>query len=276
MVGLAEITMSHFMKSHFDTEGPFGLPMKDAQAKALEERLKSLPKDDDAYALRRCAFERGVSELQPGERADVSWITEESPDRLGDVVLANGMDDSHYLLNPIVTLNHAYDQPPVGRSLWRRISRDGNLRGVKAKTHYPPRPDGWTLSDWPPDLAFQLVQAGLLSGKSIGFIPLKLRTPTPDEIQQNAVMGDVRYIIEEWLLAECACCYLPMQPNAVVETVSKSLPASWAALLGLPNPPSVAFTSMDALESAAKRLLTPERVEDACERAWRKARGLVE
>jgi hypothetical protein len=53
--------MSHFMKAHFDTEGPFGLPMSDAQAKSLEERLKSLPKDDDAYTLRRCSFERGVS-----------------------------------------------------------------------------------------------------------------------------------------------------------------------------------------------------------------------
>ena len=268
--------MSDFAKSHFDTEGPFGLPMKNAQATALEERLRSLPKDDDAFALRRCSFERGVSELQPGERADVSWITEESPDRLGDVVLASGMDDSHYLLNPIVTLNHAYDQPPVGRSLWRRKSRDGALRGIKAKTHYPPRPAGWTLSDWPPDLAFELVKAGLLRGKSIGFIPLKLRTPTSDEIQHNPALAQVRYIIEEWLLAEYACCYLPMQPNAVVETVSKSVPPAWTELLGLPKAPSVPFTSLDAMESAAKRLLTPQELDAACERAWRKARGLVD
>jgi hypothetical protein len=268
--------MSQFMKSHFDTEGPFGLPMKDAQAKALEERLRSLPKDDEAYALRRCSFVRGVSELQPGERADVSWITEESADRLGDIVLAAGMDDSHYQLNPIVTLNHAYDQPPVGRSLWRRKARDGPFRGVKAKTHYPARPTGWTLADWPPDLAFELVQAGLLRGKSIGFIPLKLRTPTPEEISKNTTLSDVRFIIEEWLLAEYACCYLPMQPNAVVETVSKSVPAAWQELLGLPKTPSVAFTSLESMESAALRLLTPERVDAACERAWRKARGLVE
>jgi hypothetical protein len=268
--------MSQFMKSHFDTEGPFGLPMKDAQAKALEERLKALPKDDEAFALRRCSFVRGVSELQTGERADVSWITEESPDRLGDIVLAAGMDDSHFQLNPIVTLNHAYDQPPVGRSLWRRKARDGPYRGVKAKTHYPARPGNWTLADWPPDLAFDLVQAGLLRGKSIGFIPLKLRTPTPDEITANAALADVRYIIEEWLLAEYACCYLPMQPNAVVETVSKSVPDAWTELLGLPKTPSVGFTSMETIESAAMRLVTPERLELACERAWRKARGLVE
>lgn len=267
--------MSHFMKSHFDTEGPFGLPMKDAQAKSLEERLRALP-NDDAYTLRRCSFERGVSELQPGERADVSWITEESPDRLGDIVLAAGMDDSHYQLNPIVTLNHAYDQPPVGRSLWRRKARDGALHGVKAKTHYPPRLAGWTLSDWPPDLAFELVKAGLLRGKSIGFIPLKLRAPTPDEIAKNPAFAKVRYIIEEWLLAEYACCYLPMQPNAVVETVSKSVPAKWAELLGLPDMPAMAFTPLAAMESAAKRMVETVDLEAACERAWRKARGLVE
>ena len=115
-----------------------------------------------------------------------------------------------------------------------------------------------------------------MRGKSIGFIPLKLRAPTPEEISQNAALAEVRYIIEEWLLAEYACCYLPMQPNAVVETVSKSVPAGWRELLGLPTPPSVAFTTLASLESAAKRLLTPERLDAACERAWRKARGLVD
>ena len=85
-----------------------------------------------------------------------------------------------------------------------------------------------------------------MRGKSIGFIPLKLRTPTPDELEQNADLASVRYIIEEWLLAEYACCYLPMQPNAVVEMVSKSIPAVWAKLLGLPAPPSVPFTSLGA------------------------------
>ena len=271
--------MNAFLKSHFDTEGPFGLPMKDAQAKALETLLRTLPKDD-AYALRRSSFVRGVSELQPGERADVSWITEESPDRLGDVVLAAGMDDSHYRLNPIVTLNHAYDQPPVGRSLWRRKARDGPLRGIKAKTHYPPRPEAWLNADWPPDAAFELVKAGLLRGKSIGFIPLKLRTPTPEEIAKNADMTHVHFIIEKWLLAEYACCYLPMQPNAVVETVSKSVPAAWAELLGLPAPPNVRFTSLGAVEAAARRLLAAPQLDEwldaALQRAWRKARGRVD
>src|SRR5207247_3051481 len=170
-----------FLKPYYYTEGPHGLPMRDKQAQALEARLKSLPKDE-AFAFRRLSLGRGLSELQAGERADVSWITEETPDRLGDVVLAAGMDDGHFQLNPIVTLNHAYDQPPVGRSLWRRRVKEGALVGVKAKTLYPPKPENWGAADWPPDVAFTLVQSGLLRGKSIGFFPLKLRTPTAAEI----------------------------------------------------------------------------------------------
>src|ERR1700730_4716437 len=109
---IKDSTMPSFLKPYYDTEGPHGLPMRDKQATALEARLKSLPKDD-AFAFRRLSLGRGLSELQPGERADVSWITEESPDRLGDIVVAAGMDDSHFQLNPIVTLNHCYNQPPV-------------------------------------------------------------------------------------------------------------------------------------------------------------------
>ncbi len=269
--------MSPFLKANYETEGPFGVPMMSAQAAALEVRLKELP-SDEAFTLRRCSFERGVSELQPGERADVSWITEEAPDRLGDIVLASGMDDSHFQLNPIVTLNHAYDQPPVGRSLWRRRASDGPMRGVKAKTHYPARPAGWTQCDWPPDLAFELVKAGLLRGKSIGFLPLKLRSPTSDEIAKTPTLGKVRYIIEQWLLVEYACCYLPMQPNAVVETVSKSVPAEWTKRLGMPVTPTVEFTSADAITTAARRMIAStvdDGIASAFERAWDRARGRV-
>ena len=46
----------------------------------------------------------------------MSWITTESVDRTGEVVLARGMDDAQFQGNPLVTLGHAYWMPPVGRS----------------------------------------------------------------------------------------------------------------------------------------------------------------
>ena len=139
-----------FLKTTCETEGPFGRPMKDAQAKALESLLPNLPEGAEPKFI---TPEKAPSELLPGDRADVSWITTEDPDRDREVVLNKGMDDCHFKLNPIVALQHCYSMPPVGRSVWRKKATDGNRRGIKAKTQYPKKPDIWPqVSDWPPDL----------------------------------------------------------------------------------------------------------------------------
>jgi hypothetical protein len=290
------------------TEGPFGIPMKDKQARALEPIIKALPKDVD-HALRRTLAQRGVSELLPESRCDVSWITVEAPDHVGDLVLTAGMDDSIYQLNPLVTLNHRYDRPPVGRSLWRRrmvrpgdrnVSGNG-LYGVKAKTFYPPKPGDWPGAEWPPDVAFALVQAGLLAGKSIGFLPLQLRPPSADEVERQPQLKSVRFIIEKWLLLEYACCYLPMQPFALVEEVAKSLTPELRRDLNLPddaappqaakiaeNPgsdmpvspadkPALPFTTARDLERALYRRLTSaafsEILKKSAQRTWKSVAG---
>src|SRR5437588_11607834 len=140
--------MSHTLKHHYGAaDGPLGFPLTDRQAFALEAILKALPKDD-AFRYRKTVVEKALTELAPGERSDVSWISTENPDRVGDVVLPRGMNDAQFKHNPIVTLNHAYDLPPVGKSLWRKCVKDGDLRGIKAKTQYPARPDDWA-AEWP-------------------------------------------------------------------------------------------------------------------------------
>ena len=192
--------MPDFHKTYYDTEGPFGMPMKDRQAQALESLLKTLPRERP-YEPQTAIVEKSPTELLTGERADVSWISEESIDRQSDVVLAAGMDDSNFKLNPLVTMQHAYWLPPVGRSLWRKRVRDGPLVGIKAKTQYPQRPGTWPAdSEWPPDTAFTLVQSGLLCGKSVGFLPLKARRPTDEEAIANPAWSRVNWVIEKWLL----------------------------------------------------------------------------
>jgi hypothetical protein len=93
-----------FLKPHYNTEGPFGLPMKDAQAQALEAILKTLPEPAEPKFV---TLNKDPSELLPGERADVSWISTEDMDRDQEIVVAKGMDDSHFRLNPIVTLQQS-------------------------------------------------------------------------------------------------------------------------------------------------------------------------
>ncbi|HVS34579.1 MAG TPA: hypothetical protein VMS17_03290 [Gemmataceae bacterium] len=212
-------------------EGPLGFPMPDKSARAVDALLRTLPKTKD-YEYRKTLVSRPPTELNPGERSDVSWISTESVDRMGEVVTAGGMDDGQFRQNPLVTLGHVYWMPPVGKSLWRKRVKDGDLVGIKAKTVYPPRPESWPAGDdWPPDKVLALVQAGLLQGKSIGFLPTKVHVPDAKESAERGWTDGVSLVIDEWLLLEYACVFLPANQDALVEAVSKGAVALDAALL---------------------------------------------
>lgn len=214
--------MPDFLTTHYGpVEGPLGFPMPDRAAQALDALLKSLPHTPE-HEYRHLVTLKAPTEVNPGERSDVSWISSESPDRTREVVVAKGMDDSQFSANPIVTLGHAYYLPPVGKSLWRKRVRDGQRVGIKAKTMYPARPESWPVQDaWPPDQVFALIQAGLLQGKSIGFLPTRVHVPDSKEVQKNGWVDNVDLVIDEWLLLEYACVFLPANQDALVESVAK-------------------------------------------------------
>jgi hypothetical protein len=214
--------MPDFLTTHYGpTEGPLGFPMPDRAAQTLDALLKSLPRTPE-HEYRHLVTTKAPTEINPGERSDVSWISSESPDRTREVVAAKGMNDAQFSANPIVTLGHAYYLPPVGKSLWRKRVRDGQRVGIKAKTVYPARPEAWPAQDaWPPDQVFALIQAGLLQGKSIGFLPTKVHVPDGNEVQKNGWSDNVDLVIDEWLLLEYACVFLPANQDALVESVAK-------------------------------------------------------
>ncbi len=209
-------------KAYGNTIGPLGFPMLDRQARALDLLLRTLPHSQE-YQYRKSIITKAPTELNPGERSDVSWISTESVDRMGEVVLARGMNDSQFQGNPLVTLHHAYHLPPVGKSLWRKRVKDGDLTGIKAKTQYPTQPASWSSSDpWLPDKVFALVQAGLLNGKSIGFLPTKAHFADSKEAKKEG-WPEGTLVFDEWLLLEYATVFLPANQDALVESVSKGL-----------------------------------------------------
>src|SRR5205085_1156131 len=168
---------------------------------------------------------------------------------------------------------------PIGRSLWRRKVRDGETRGIKAKTQYPVRPDGWPDDTWAPDAAFGLVQAGLMTGKSIGFLTLKAHAPNDHEIAQRPFLKDVRRIVDQWLLLEYACTWLPVNQDAVVEAVSKGTAFLTVPPVGNAPGSPIAFTSIDEIAKALERRLQSfdpaAMVKRAVEDGWARITGRV-
>lgn len=126
---------------------------------ALEARLKRLPVG--LCKERKAVAPAAVSELAAGERADVSWITTKAIDRQQEVLVVKVIDETHVVVNPLVTLNHNNWLPFVGRSPKRKGTRDCLTGGVTAKTHYSPHPTNWPAGDeWAPDSAFALGYPG--------------------------------------------------------------------------------------------------------------------
>lgn len=223
-------------------EGPFGLKMKEEQAVSLESLIKSLPKERNKISRKAAVAE--TSEV--GERSDVSIISTDSVDRQGEVVLAPGVDPSHYLKNPVVCWNHQYEIPPVGQCLWLKHFNDK----IKAKTLYASTEFGQEI--------FTLTQEGILKGKSIGFITLEVRDPLPDELSLRPEWKGVT-IISKSLLLEFSCCGIPMNQDALVEMVSKGMTSEKTLeLLGIRKTPIKKTINYAALLDQIK--FDPERI----------------
>ena len=195
--------MPSFLPAYGPTEGPLGFPMLDRQARQLDTLLKALPKSKE-HAYRKAVTAKAPTELNPGERSDVSWITTESVDRTQEVVVASGMNDGQFTANPLVTLQHAYSLPPVGRSLCASASRTALSSALMPRRSIP-GPAGFLARGrpWPPDRVPSLVQAGLLNGKSISFLPLKVHFADEKESKKYGWPPET-LVIDEWLHLEYA------------------------------------------------------------------------
>jgi hypothetical protein len=218
-------------------QGPLGFPMPDELARNLEALLKSLPKDK-AYSYRKAQTLPTAVELVDGERADVSTISTDSIDREHEVVIPKGMNLTYFTKNPVVTFAHKYDELPVGRAAWVKMVGDV----LKAKTIYANKPDGWA-GPWLPDAVFSMTQQGIIRGKSVGFLPTKVRSPTREELSLKPEWKNAHAVIESSLLLEYAIAPIPVNQDALVEAVSKGV-ADLAILkrLGLSAPATEAPT----------------------------------
>ena len=99
---------------------------------------------------------------------------------------------------------------------------------------------------------------------------------------RNPALRQVSRIVEEWLLLEYACVYLPAQQNAVVEAVSKGMPLPDDVRRALNLPSTIApltFTPLPEIEKHVRRRLEAidfERLaNEAATRALDRARGRV-
>lgn len=142
--------------------------------------------------------------LRAASGAPVFIATSSAVDRMGDVVAAEGVDWSAWRKNPVILAQHNHARPVARGGALERYT-EGGVDGWSIEIRFPP--PGIRDSDE----ARQLVDAGVLSAVSIGFIARDSRPPTRGE-RERGVTGKVHVRSE---IIEVSLVSVPAQSEAV-------------------------------------------------------------
>jgi HK97 family phage prohead protease len=136
-------------------------------------------------------------------------LSDESPDRVGDIISAAGWDLANFKRNPVALFNH---MPSFLIGTWENLRTDkGALRG-----NLKLAPAGTSERI---DEVRKLIEAGILKAVSVGFRPIESRPRTDDAGKK--FLGE-HFLKQE--LVETSLVAVPANPNALA--VAKSLDIS--------------------------------------------------
>jgi HK97 family phage prohead protease/HK97 family phage major capsid protein len=138
-------------------------------------------------------------------------LSDESVDRMGDIILSSGWQLESFNANPICLFNHS-PMHPIGSWKGLRVEK-GMLRG---KLELAPEGTSPRI-----DEIRKLVDAGILRAVSVGFRPTEMK----DRTDKGIIVG---FIYTKSELVETSLVSVPANPNALA--VAKSLNVSPATL----------------------------------------------
>lgn len=155
-----------------------------------------------------------------------AYVTVETVDRDGDVVVAQGMNSRNYERNPILLVAHDVQDIPVGKCVAIRRRE----AGIEMDFTLTPKPDGWS-GDWEPERVGAAIAHGALNAVSIRFrgLPGGVRRATQGDIAKYG--EDCVQVYSKWELLEVSVVSIPANQEALIYAVAK------AAKLGVPVVP---------------------------------------
>ena len=189
-------------------------------------------------------------ELNEGQREVLAIISTDSIDRDGEVVSPKGLKKKNFSGNPVVMVNHDYNELPVGKALW--VKADSSGKKVLAKYRVAATPRG--------DEILSLLQQGILNAHSIGFVSNHASKPTTAEKNANPNLEKAKLIHRDWEMMEFSVVGIPCNPDAVALAVSKGFSGETMKFLtaGVPSMeeklPEVEGIGSAIIETKSERL----------------------
>ncbi len=135
-------------------------------------------------------------------------ISNETPDRHGDIILLKGWDTKAFMENPVVLFAHSKSVPPIAKALkvWKS---GGNLNATAQFMDKELSPFA--------DSIFNMFKEGFLKAVSVGFMPKEFELIQDDE----GFIDGFKFIKQE--LLEFSAVPIPSNPDALIKARHKGI-----------------------------------------------------
>jgi len=153
---------------------------------------------------------------EEGDRVLRYTVSEESVDRMGDVIVQDGWDLANYRKNPVILWGHDADSLPVGRARSVTGIQRAGVNALVMDVEFASK-EAHPFAD----TVYQLSKSGFLPATSVGFLPLDVHVPESAEEAKELGLGEfgVQYRRQEML--ETSIVSVPAHPNAVQDGIKE-------------------------------------------------------
>jgi HK97 family phage prohead protease len=148
-------------------------------------------------------------------------LSDESVDRMGDIILSSGWQLRNFTANPVALFSHIRD---FAIGTWSALRIEN--KQLKGDLHLAPESTSDRVGE-----VVRLVRAGVLKAVSVGFRPLQSRPRGKD---QPGV------VFERSELLECSLCAIPANPSSLAVAKSLGISDETRAVVFKPGPRKVA------------------------------------
>lgn len=158
----------------------------------------------DELKKQRKIFNCEIKEINEQDNSMWAVASTEAPDRMGDVIEADGWELENFKANPVVPWAHEYSSPPVGKALETKVE-NGRL-------YFKPK---FAVDEYPfAKIIFDLYKGGYLRAFSVGFIP-KEREAIRSEPDENGYQRVTGWRFKRVELLEISAVPVPANPEAL-------------------------------------------------------------
>ena len=152
-----------------------------------------------------------VSNPNNGSRTRRFIASDETRDRMGDIIRVGGWRFDEFAKNPIALWGHDSDSYPIGTvSDWQTDKADGRPVLRESITYFS------EAANPASEAILRMIDEGGLRAVSVGFAPIKVTTPRDDDQRKEMGLGPYGVLYEAQMQLELSNCSIPANPNAIL------------------------------------------------------------